>query len=234
MERTSARKYSDIRGRVNSFYAGRESCQAGERRVCRKRYFFAGRNASLSGCHASAPFRLRGRWLHRLALSAANVLQFTLSFEGPVFPFWITACPAGCTARTEQGFRVALACTERSECAPAKSCSYSWQLLADQPAAAAGEDGRSAGETCAPLLAFAGRRTSESEAVRQHAEKDRGVAAVGRLANQDGKQTSARKPSSREVSAGRQTGAGKTSRAAPQNGRDDPYYQPKGASATWG
>src|SRR5207253_7591208 len=71
-----------------------------------------------------------------------------------------------------------------------------WELVADELAAAAGEDGRSAGETCALLLAFAGRRTSESEAVRQHAENDRGVAAAGRLANQDRKQTSARKPSS--------------------------------------
>src|SRR5437899_1547793 len=84
-----------------------------------------------------------------------------------------------------------------------------WELVADELAAAAGEDGRPAGETCALLLAFAGRRTSESEAVRQHAENDRGVAAAGRLANQDRKQTSARKPSSGEVSAAMQTRAGK-------------------------
>jgi len=84
-------------------------------------------------------------------------------------------------------------------------------LVAYELAAAAGEDGRPAGETCALLLAFAGRRTSESEAVRQHAENDRDVAAAGRLANQDRRQTSARKPSSGEVSAARQTGAGKTS-----------------------
>ncbi len=62
----------------------------------------------------------------------------------------------------------------------------------------------------------------QSEAVRQHAEKDRGVAAAGRLANQDRKQTSARKPSSGEVSAARQTGAGKPSTAAPQNGQSEP------------
>ncbi len=62
-----------------------------------------------------------------------------------------------------------------------------WELVADELAAAAREDRRSAGETCALLLAFAGRRTSESEAVRQHAENDRGVAAAGRLANQDRK-----------------------------------------------
>jgi hypothetical protein len=59
-----------------------------------------------------------------------------------------------------------------------------YKLVADEVAAPAGEDGRSAGEKCALLLAFAGRRTSESEAVRQHAENDRGVAAAGRLANQ--------------------------------------------------
>ncbi len=109
-----------------------------------------------------------------------------------------------------------------------------WELVADELAAAAGEDGRSAGETCALLLAFAGRRTSESEAVRQHAENDRGVAAAGRLANQDRKQTSARKPSSGEVSAARQTEAGKTCTAAPQNGQNEPHYYPKGASATCG
>src|SRR2546426_254616 len=33
-----------------------------------------------------------------------------------------------------------------------------WELVADELAAAAGEDGRSACETCALLLAFAGRR----------------------------------------------------------------------------
>jgi RHS repeat-associated protein len=52
-----------------------------------------------------------------------------------------------------------------------------WELVADQLAAAAGEDGRSAGETCALLLAALGRRPPDSEAVRQHAENDRGDAA---------------------------------------------------------
>ncbi len=107
-------------------------------------------------------------------------------------------------------------------------------LVLDQLAAATGEDGRPAGETCALLLAFTNRRASESEAVRQHAENDRGVAAAGRLANQDGMQTSARKPSSGEVSAARQTGAGKTSSAAPQKGQNEPQYHPKEARATCG
>jgi len=53
-----------------------------------------------------------------------------------------------------------------------------WELVADHLAAAVGEDGRSAGETCALFLAFASRRTSESEAVRQHVENDRDVAAA--------------------------------------------------------
>src|SRR5713226_3163999 len=106
-----------------------------------------------------------------------------------------------------------------------------WELVADELAAAAGEDGRSAGETCALLLAAVGRGASDSEAVRHHAENDRGVAAAGRLANQDRKQTSARKPSSGQVSAARQSGAGKTSTAAPQNGQNEPHYHRKGASA---
>ena len=108
------------------------------------------------------------------------------------------------------------------------------ELVFNESPAAADEDGREAGETCVLLLASASRRTSESEAVRQHAEDDRGVAAAGRLANQDRKQTSARKPCSGEVSAARQTGAGKTSTAAPQNGQNEPHYHPKGASATCG
>jgi hypothetical protein len=73
------------------------------------------------------------------------------------------------------------------------------------------------------IIGFTSRRASESEAVRQHAENDRGVAATGRLANQDGKKRSARKPSSEEVSVARQSGAGKTSTAAPQNGQNEPH-----------
>lgn len=82
--------------------------------------------------------------------------------------------------------------------------------------------GEGAGENIRAIIGFAGRRTSESEAVQQHAEKDRGVAAAGRLANQDEKQTSARNPFSGEVSAARQTGAGKTSHTS----------NPEGARAT--
>ena len=115
--------------------------------------------------------------------------------------------------------------------ATASVAEENWELVADELAAATGKDGRSAAETCAPLLAFAGRRTSESEAVRQHAEKDRDVATAGRLANQHRRQTSARKPSSGEVSVARQTGTGKTSTAALQNGQNEPHYHRKGVRA---
>ncbi len=50
-------------------------------------------------------------------------------------------------------------------------------------AAAVGEDWRPIGQTCSLLLAPVGRRAPESEAVRQHAEDDRGAAVAGRLAN---------------------------------------------------
>ena len=59
------------------------------------------------------------------------------------------------------------------------------QLVADEFAAAAGENGRTAGETCAILLAFAGRRALEPEAVQQHAANDLGTAAARRLATQE-------------------------------------------------
>ena len=59
------------------------------------------------------------------------------------------------------------------------------QLVADAFAAAAGENGRTAGETCAILLAFAGRRALEPEAVQQHAANDLGTAAARRLATQE-------------------------------------------------
>src|SRR5712692_3005856 len=81
---------------------------------------------------------------------------------------------------------------------------------------------------------FADDETSESEAVRKHAENDRGVAADGRSANRTESKPAAQKPSSGEVSAARQTGAGKTSTATPQNGENEPHCHPKGASTTCG
>src|SRR5713226_1153470 len=108
------------------------------------------------------------------------------------------------------------------------------EQVADESAAALGQDRGTAGQTCARLLAAVGRGAPDSETVREHAQDDGGAAAAERLAKQDRKQTSARKPSSGEVSAARQTGAGKTSTAAPQNGQNEPHYYPKGASATCG
>jgi hypothetical protein len=81
---------------------------------------------------------------------------------------------------------------------------------------------------------FADDETSQSEAVRQHAENDRGVAAAGRLANQDGKQGSSSEAIERVSASPRQTGAGKTSTASPQNGENEPHCHPKEASTTCG
>jgi len=58
-------------------------------------------------------------------------------------------------------------------------------LLADQLAAAVGEDRRTAGETCALLLAAAGRGASHAGVFWQHASNDCGAAAAGRVANQE-------------------------------------------------
>ena len=59
------------------------------------------------------------------------------------------------------------------------------ELVLDELAAAVGEDGQKVGETCAILLAFAGRRALEPEAVQQHAANDLGTAAARRLATQE-------------------------------------------------
>ncbi len=59
----------------------------------------------------------------------------------------------------------------------------------DQLAAAVGEDRRSAGETCALLLAALGRGAPESEAVSRHVEENRDATAAERVANQDRQRT---------------------------------------------
>ena len=46
------------------------------------------------------------------------------------------------------------------------------QLVLDELTAAVGENGRAVGETCAILLAFAGRRALEPEAVRNDGAED--------------------------------------------------------------
>ncbi len=113
---------------------------------------------------------------------------------------------------------------QSGQSAAAGAAEENWPLVAQQLAPAAGEDRRAADQTRALLLAFTSRRTSESEAFRRHAENDRGVAAAGRGANQGRKQTSARKPSSREVSAVRKSGTGKARTTAPHNGQNEPHY----------
>ena len=59
------------------------------------------------------------------------------------------------------------------------------ELVANQFAAALGQDRRTAGETCALLLAAIGRGALEPEAVQQHAANDLGTAAARRLATQE-------------------------------------------------
>ena len=53
------------------------------------------------------------------------------------------------------------------------------QLVADQLAAAAGEDGGTAGETCPLLLALAGREPSDKAVVWKYAPADRRAVASG-------------------------------------------------------
>lgn len=57
------------------------------------------------------------------------------------------------------------------------------RLAFGQFAAAAGEDGRSTGETCAVLLAALGGRTPDASAVRGDVAEDRAVAASSKLAD---------------------------------------------------
>lgn len=57
------------------------------------------------------------------------------------------------------------------------------ELVADQLAAAAGEDRWTAGQTCALLLATAGGRTSDAAAVRGDAGPDRAATATDGIAS---------------------------------------------------
>ena len=56
------------------------------------------------------------------------------------------------------------------------------ELVADESAAAAGEDRRTAGQTCALLLAIVGGRTSDEAAVWEYGAADRGAVASGGIA----------------------------------------------------
>ena len=56
------------------------------------------------------------------------------------------------------------------------------ELVADELAAPADEDGRTAGQTCSLLLAAVGRGTPQPEAVRRNTGADLGATCAGRLA----------------------------------------------------
>ena len=64
----------------------------------------------------------------------------------------------------------------RQPAAAAGAAQEGRQLVIDQLGAEAGEDGRSAGETCPLLLATAGREPSDAAALRSHAGQDRAAA----------------------------------------------------------
>ena len=55
------------------------------------------------------------------------------------------------------------------------------KVVAYQPSAEAGEDGRAVGDACAALLADAGGRTPDANAVHGDVVMDRAVAASGKL-----------------------------------------------------
>ena len=55
------------------------------------------------------------------------------------------------------------------------------ELVADQLAAAVGEDGRATGKACAVLLADAGGRTPDKSTVRGDVAEDRAVVSSGKL-----------------------------------------------------
>ena len=61
------------------------------------------------------------------------------------------------------------------------------QLVADEHAAAVGEDRRSAGETRPILLAAAGREPSDAATVRGHGRADRGAALASRVESATGR-----------------------------------------------
>ncbi len=62
--------------------------------------------------------------------------------------------------------------------AAAETATKDQELIADELAAAADEDGRSAGEACSLLLVAAGRGTSEPQTLRRYVAEDLGVAAA--------------------------------------------------------
>ena len=106
------------------------------------------------------------------------------------------------------------------------------QLVADEFAAAAGENGRTAGETCAILLTFAGRRALEPEAVQQHVAK-RSRHCRCQTASDPGERVilGAQKWSGRTSVSGEAGWAGETRTATPKNSQNVPHYDLKEARA---
>ena len=98
-----------------------------------------------------------------------------------------------------------------------------WELVADEFAATVGEDRRTAGETCALLLAALGRRAPESEAVRQHVKNDRGAAPAGRVVNRERHRMERLEVLQRgQVLAVRLVGRGKQTNHDQWNGQSEP------------
>ena len=96
------------------------------------------------------------------------------------------------------------------------------ELVLDELAAAVGENGRTAGEACAILLAFAGRRALEPEAVQQHAANDPGTAAARRLATQERGEFSCSEVVRRISVSGEASCGGQNGTSTPQNGQNEP------------
>src|SRR5713226_9250189 len=91
------------------------------------------------------------------------------------------------------------------------------EQVADEFAAALGEDRGTAGQTCALLLAALGRRAPDSETVREHAQDDGGAAGAGRLGNAGRWPTRAGKSSSSDKCQQRgRREAGNKPRKAPE------------------
>ncbi len=107
-----------------------------------------------------------------------------------------------------------------------------WELVADEFAAALGQDRRTAGETCALLLAVAGRRASHAGVFWQHASKDRGAAAAGRVANQESQRIERSEViQSGQVSAARQVGGEKQTKQVSETAQRAALAHPTVAKA---
>ena len=123
------------------------------------------------------------------------------------------------------------------------------ELVADEFAATAGEDRRTAGETCPLLLAFAGGEPSDEAALWEYGAADRGAVAFGGIAeavagksiqSQEGTERCLTKPVRKAVvnSCGDRVGAHGTLRRTlgPAKENNDALEPPKGYTVLgcWG